>query len=125
MTRSRQQITSSEAKTVSQLSDASNAMQSVDHVRAESIEQEVKSAIDFATLTSELATLRAAMREAAATPDHDDALGEVAAAEKAAGRRDEAATFRHLKAAGKWALETSEKVGVGVAIAAIKYALGI
>ncbi len=79
--------------------------------------------IDLAKLATELGRLRAAMRSEGSEPEHDIAVGYVAAAEKAAGDGDGPMTLENLKRAGVWALSVAEKVGVGLAVAAIKSAV--
>lgn len=72
--------------------------------------------IDFEDLVSDLANLRRAMRDrSSGEGEHDEALGQIAQAEKAAKGGDRPAVFRHLKNAGKWALEVATDIGVRVA----------
>ena len=80
---------------------------------------------DLKTLGEQLARLRMAMRKDASEPEHDEALGHIAAAQKAAESGNEAEASRRLKAAGKWALSVAEKIGVDVAAASIKVAMGL
>lgn len=80
--------------------------------------------IDLDALARELEQLRAALKVAARSADEDVGVGEVAMAEVAARQKDGPKALAHLKAAGKWALEVAEKIGVGVATAAIKSAIG-
>jgi hypothetical protein len=80
--------------------------------------------LDLPRLAEELARLRAAMRqETEGTAEQDEAIGEVAKAEKAAGQGDDQTMLRHLKAAGKWTLGIAEKIGVVIAVEAIKKAM--
>jgi len=79
--------------------------------------------IDLPPLAEELKRLRAAMKEADGKDDQDEAIGAVAAAEKAAIKGDGPTTLQHLKTAGKWALGIAEKIGVTVATEAIKRAM--
>ncbi len=81
--------------------------------------------IDLAKLELELSSLRAAMRAQASEPEHDLALGEVAAAEKEAKNGNGPRALEHLKKAGKWALDVATKIGVGVATSAIKAGLDV
>ena len=72
----------------------------------------------------ELARLRAAMKqETEGTAEQDEVIGEVAKAEKAAGQGDDRTMLRHLKTAGTWALGVAEKIGVPLAVEAIKRAM--
>ena len=80
--------------------------------------------LDLPALAEELAKLRAEMKKDATDPNHDVSVGAVAAAESAAKKGDEKSTLDHLKNAGQWAMEIGLKVGVPVAIEAIKKASG-
>lgn len=82
-----------------------------------------QSNIDLRSLAHELETLRTVMRNEATIPEHDIAIGEVAAAQTAAAQGDGAKALEYLKSAGQWAFDVSTKIGIGVAIAAIKTAL--
>jgi hypothetical protein len=86
--------------------------------------QQSQSNIDLRSLAHELETLRTVMRKEATIPEHDIAIGEVAAAQTAAAQGNGAKALEHLKSAGQWAFDVSTKIGIGVAIAAIKTALG-
>ena len=81
--------------------------------------------IDLKKLSHELAQLRPALRDAASEPEHDIAIGEVAAAEKAAQEGNGPKALGHLKKAGKWTFDIATKIGTGVATAALKVALGL
>lgn len=87
--------------------------------------QQSASKIDLASLGRELARLRAAMRAEASDPEHDIAIGEVAAAEKAAREGNGPIVLEHLRKAGGWALDIATTIGVGVATAALKTSLGL
>jgi hypothetical protein len=80
-------------------------------------------------LAQELATLREALKTAESGPDEDGdrdiAVGEVRQAEKAAQSNDGPGALEHLKSAGSWVLKVATSVGVPIAVAAIKAALGI
>ena len=56
------------------------------------------------------------------TDEQDEAIGAVVAAQKAAAKGDGQTVLQHLKAAGKWTLGVAEKIGVAVAMEAIKRA---
>lgn len=84
-----------------------------------------KGDIDLPQLAADLAKLRSAMKTEATSPEHDAAVGAVAAAETAAKKGDGATAMQHLKSAGKWALDTATKIGTAVASAAIKASLGL
>jgi hypothetical protein len=81
--------------------------------------------IDLPTLATELARLRAEMKTEATEPEHDVAVGAVAAAEAEAKKGNESSAMEHLARAGKWALELGIKIGVPVAIEAIKKSTGL
>ena len=86
---------------------------------------QIEGSIDLPRLADELAVLRQAMKKDAIEPEQDVAVGAVAAAEQAAKNGNGPKALRFLKSAGKWALDMAEKIGVGVATAAIKGAMGI
>jgi hypothetical protein len=66
---------------------------------------QVGTGIDLPKLAEELERLRNAMKgESTGTPEHDEAIGAVAGAEKAAAKNDGLAALRYLKSAGTWAL---------------------
>jgi hypothetical protein len=79
-----------------------------------------QSALDLARLAEELARLRAAMKEIEGKPKQAKAIGEVANGEKAASQGDDRTALRHLKTAGTWTLGVAEKIGVPLAVEAMK-----
>jgi len=79
--------------------------------------------INLTDLASELSVLVKAMRRDASIPEHEISIVNVAAAEKTAA--DGPLTLKYLKCSGQLALEAAQKVGVGVAVAAIKSSLGL
>lgn len=81
--------------------------------------------IELSKLADELEELRSKMRQEDATAEQDLAVGEVAKAQIAAKSGNGAKALEHLKAAGNKALSCAEKIGVPVAIAAIKASLGL
>lgn len=81
--------------------------------------------VDFAELASQLNKLRQALKEEAQADVHDIAIGKVAEAEQAAKAGDDSKVAEYLKAAGQWALDVALKIGVPVAVDALKKALGI
>jgi hypothetical protein len=80
--------------------------------------------IDLPKLANELGELRSEMKKQATEPEHDVAVGAVAAAEAAAKKGDEKSAMDHLKSAGEWALSLGLKIGLPVAIEAIKRSAG-
>ena len=79
--------------------------------------------IDLPTLASELAELQSKLKEEVTEPEHDSSLAEIAQAEKSAKKGDGAKALEHLSKAGKWTLDRAEKIGVPVAIEALKMVL--
>jgi len=86
---------------------------------------QAESQIDLAQLVNELSTLRSKLKEEATEPEHDSAIGEVASAEISAKEGDGPTTLEHLAKAGKWVLAVAKKIGVPIAVAALKAALGL
>jgi hypothetical protein len=78
--------------------------------------------LNLPRLAQELAQLRAGMkREAQGTAEQDEAIGAVAAAEKAADQGNGSAVLQNLRAAaGEWSLGIAEKIGATGAAEAIK-----
>jgi hypothetical protein len=63
------------------------------------------------------------MRKEASDPEHDEALGAVASAEKAAKQGDGPKALEYLKAAGKWAMDVATKIGTALAVEAMKQSM--
>jgi hypothetical protein len=87
--------------------------------------EQLESSVDFVRLADELKQLRQAMNQEAVEPAHQLSAGAVAAAEQSARQKDGPKVIEYLKSAGKWALQLAEKIGVGVATAVLKGALGL
>jgi hypothetical protein len=81
--------------------------------------------IDLPKLAQQLSMLRAKMKEQAVDSEHDEAVGAVAAAETAAKKGDGSKAMEALAKAGKWALDVATQIGVGLAVEAIKSAMGV
>jgi hypothetical protein len=81
--------------------------------------------LDLAQLANELQRLREALEREATEPAQKLAAGAVAAAEQSARQKDGPKVIEYLKTAGEWALKVSEKIGVALATAALKGALGM
>jgi hypothetical protein len=81
--------------------------------------------IDLNALAADLGRLRLALEAEPKSEENDIALAEVSRAALAAEEGDDLRTASHLRAAGKWAFQTANSVGVAVAAAAIKTALGL
>jgi hypothetical protein len=82
-----------------------------------------ENSIDLAALAHELATLKTELKKVATEVEHEFSVANVAAAESAAKKGDAEGSFKYLKAAGKWALDTATKIGTEVAIKAIDAAI--
>ena len=76
--------------------------------------------IDLAELSNELKQLVPQLKAAAASPEHQIAIGNVEAALQTAGENEGPKTLQYLKNAGSWVLGVAEKVGVGLTVAVIK-----
>jgi replication fork clamp-binding protein CrfC len=76
-------------------------------------------------LKNQLSQLRVALRKEAETLEHDTVIGQVAAAEIAAKDGNGVKTLEHLKNAGQWALNVAEKVGIPIAVVALKSSMGL
>jgi hypothetical protein len=106
-----------------------NAMDSNNYAHDTVLRQTLKQggdSFDFVVLASELAQLRKAITNVQdSSPQAAVAVGEVAKAEIAAGEKNESEVMRHLKAAGKYAMETATKMGTSVAAEVIKKSMGM
>jgi len=81
--------------------------------------------LDLPALAIELSRLREALRKEPQTDENDIAIGAIAKAEGSAKEGSGPKTLGDLKSAGKVALSCAEKIGMDVAAAAIKAALGL
>jgi len=86
---------------------------------------QVQGSVDLPQLARELATLQAALCSEAKEPDHDMAIGAIAAASTAAKQGNGAKALEYLKKAGTWALDVATKIGTDIAAAALKSSMGI
>ncbi|MEM1368468.1 MAG: hypothetical protein AAGG02_10710 [Cyanobacteria bacterium P01_H01_bin.15] len=75
-------------------------------------------------LSDELSKLRSELKRQSSTREHDIDIAAIAEAEQAAisGKEDEVASW--LSKTGQWTLDVATKIGVSVASAAIKKAIG-
>jgi hypothetical protein len=73
----------------------------------------------------QLSALREAMAKYASMQQDYIDIGNVASAEIEANNGNGARVLEYLQKTGKWTLSIAEKIGVGVAIAAINASLGI
>jgi hypothetical protein len=81
-------------------------------------------------LAEELAKLRQALKDQPALggnvgADRDVAIGQIAQAEQAALSNDGPSVMGFLKATGSWVLKAAQTIGVPIAVAALKAAIGI
>ncbi|EJS4060771.1 hypothetical protein BBM86_16640 [Vibrio parahaemolyticus] len=84
-----------------------------------------KNDIDLSDLSSQLVNVREALAEKASSSDDFIEIGHVASAQQAAEAGNGPKAIEFLKQTGNKTLETAEKIGVGVAIAAIKASMGL
>jgi flavin reductase (DIM6/NTAB) family NADH-FMN oxidoreductase RutF len=84
-----------------------------------------KEQIDLPALADQLAALRAEMKRRATEPEHDVAVGAIAAAEAEAKNGDAPSTMDKLAKAGQWALDLAVKIGTPIAVDAIRKASGL
>jgi hypothetical protein len=85
--------------------------------------QQTMESVDVSDLFEQLKKLRLAMKQDAVEPDHDVAISSVALAEIAAKEGKKTEALKHLKSAGKWALQVATKIGSDIAVAALKAAM--
>jgi hypothetical protein len=81
--------------------------------------------VDLGQLARELSKLREALKDEPDSAMRDSAIGALADAEVAAESNDRESVFRSLTRLGKKVVDIAEGIGVGVATAAIKSALGL
>ena len=81
--------------------------------------------VDLVLLAQDLEKLRQEMKREATSPEQDEATGEIAGAQTAAKNGDGGKVLEKLAKAGKWALSMAEKIGAGLAVAALKKAIGL
>jgi hypothetical protein len=83
--------------------------------------QQIQNSLDLPKLAEELGRLRTAMKQKTeGTREQDKAVAAVAEAEEAAIKGDGQTALRHLKTAGKWALEVAKEIVVPVAVEVMK-----
>lgn len=80
---------------------------------------------DLQTLAQQLDTLRAELGKQANQASDYKAIAAVAEAAEAAKKDEGSTVFEHLKTAGSWAYGVALKVGVPVAVEALKKSLGL
>ncbi|MEQ4722191.1 hypothetical protein [Nonomuraea sp. B19D2] len=82
-------------------------------------------AVDLVGLAKELVSLREAMTAGARTPEQQESVAAVEAAEQAAQNGDEGGVRRNLAKAGRWALTIAEKLALTAAETAIRAGIGV
>jgi hypothetical protein len=95
------------------------------HMTFQQIWNQVQGSVELPQLASELERLQSALRSEAKEPEHEIAIGAVAAAEAAAKRGNGAKTLEYLKKAGSWAFDVATKIGTDMAAAALKSSMGV
>jgi len=86
------------------------------------------SGMDLTKLAVEFASLRAAALPQASSPEHFSAIGRLSEAQIGAEANDASKVQQALSSlgqAGRWLLSTSEKIGIGLATAALKTHLNL
>jgi hypothetical protein len=98
-----------------------------DHAHAHDFTQQkiVEKDVDIHALAEELSKLRSEAKKVATEPEHDEEIGMLAAAEKAAKGGDRKTALEKLASAGKWTLDLAAKTGAPIAAAYLKEKLGI
>ena len=81
--------------------------------------------IDLSTIAKELSKLQQAMSSLSQSTAHNLSIHEIEKAKQAAQQGNEQQLYRHLRAAGQWALEVATKIGVSIAVDALRIALGL
>lgn len=97
----------------------------VDHITFNQVWQKNKKSIDLEKLHKELEELRGELSKEAKDAEHHKEIGIIADAEIEAKQGNGEKALEVLSKTGKWSLNLAEKIGVGVALAAIKAAMGI
>jgi hypothetical protein len=87
--------------------------------------QQAADSINLSDLAADLRKLRQELRLSATEPEHDVAIGEIAAAETAARAGHGQKVFEHLRKAGSWVGDVATKIGVALATEALKTAIGL
>lgn len=80
---------------------------------------------DIRQLALELAKLKGELVTRASTAEEYHSVAEIESATRSLDLSDESGVVSHLRKAGKWAVETAAKIGVPVAEAALRSAMGL
>ena len=92
----------------------------MENVTINQTQTQASSAAELADMAAQLATLRQALKAQATEPEHDVAVGAIAAAESEAKKGNESKAMEYLSKAGTWALDIATKIGVPVVTEALK-----
>ncbi len=96
-----------------------------DHVHITQSSTQNYNELDLNALGRELEVLRLELKRLSQTSEEDIAVGAIAAAEIEIKHGNRSKAKEYLKQAGIWALDTATKIGVGLAVVALKTALGL
>ncbi len=86
---------------------------------------QIQGSVALPQLAHDLGQLQSALRSQAKEPEHEIAIGAIAAAEAAAKHGDGAKTLEYLKKAGSWAFDVATKIGTDIGAAAMKSSMGM
>jgi hypothetical protein len=98
---------------------------SAENISFSQVWNQLQQSVNLPQLAEELSQLRRAMKQESEGPETDVAISDVAKAELAAKEGDGSTVIRHLKNAGKFALDVATKIGTSVAVKAIEGAIGM
>jgi hypothetical protein len=87
------------------------------------IGKQIEESTNLTALVTELETLRQALKKEATTEDQDKAVSDIGQAKKAIEAKETSKAVSLLKSAGTWALDVGTRIGVPVAVEAIKQAV--
>lgn len=107
------------------IAQGENAQVLANNVQFNQLWQKSEASLDLRALSAELGDIREAMKKESKSPEQDIELGALALAEKEARAGSGPKTLEALSKVSRWTLGFAEKVGVGIAAAAIKTALGL
>ena len=94
-----------------------------DKVGGNKVNDSLAGALELKALADELEKLRAEMKNSATSAEQDVAVGAVAQAAIEAKKGDKSRALEFLSKAGEWALDVATKIGVSVAVEALKQSI--
>ena len=97
----------------------------IQNVNFNQIWDQSRSSLNLGKLADDLARLREAMAKESTSAEQFVAVGNVASAEVEARNEHGPTALEYLSKAGKWALDVATKIGVPVAIEALKKTVGV